>query len=62
MKINVEKYTIYFMGVNKDDKELLSHMFPYQKIDIQNGIKYLGFHIKLNVLLKERSRLANSKN
>jgi len=48
MKVNVGKYSISCMGTNEEDMKFFTQSFPCQAVDINKGIKYLGFYIKPN--------------
>jgi hypothetical protein len=51
MLINTQKSSMSFFGLDEEEVSLLSHLFPYQQTDLENGIKYLGFMLKCNVPL-----------
>jgi len=48
MEINLEKSTLSFYEVSEEDCRVLSYLFPYQQIDFNLGLKYLGFVLKPN--------------
>jgi hypothetical protein len=48
MQINVEKFIVTFYGIYDDEWGCLSHMFPYQQLDVNSGVKYLGFVLQPN--------------
>jgi hypothetical protein len=48
MKVNVGKYSISCMGTSEEDMRFFTQLFPYQVVDLNKGIKYLGFYIKPN--------------
>jgi hypothetical protein len=48
MKVNSQKYSVSFNGVEEDYVRLHLQLFPYQHGDFQVGFKYLGFFTKPN--------------
>jgi hypothetical protein len=48
MLINYVKSIISFWGIPNEEKRFYAQQFPYQQVDLQNGLKNLGFIIKPN--------------
>jgi hypothetical protein len=48
MMVNVGKSRVSFLEVSEENKLYLLNLFPYTKVDLQAGIKYLGFYLKPN--------------
>jgi len=46
MIINLNKSTLSMWDTLEHEKEHFSQLFPYQVIDMDRGLKYLGFHLK----------------
>jgi hypothetical protein len=40
MKINLGKSTVSYMGVSEEDMRYFSQMFPYKKVNLQNGLNF----------------------
>ena len=54
MQINEDKFCLYYSSL--DDYEIITlwNSFLFSAIKLENGMKYLGFHIKLcRYLLKD---------
>jgi hypothetical protein len=49
MTINLEKSMIFLWGITKQEKNYITQIFPYQLVDLDLGLKYLGFHLKPNL-------------
>jgi hypothetical protein len=47
------KYTLFTLGMNADQCIGFGRHFPYQHLDLNDGIKYLGFTLKTNCYGKE---------
>jgi hypothetical protein len=52
MIINLDKSTLSMWDILKHEHEYFSQLFPYQVIDMDQGLKYLGFHLKPNLYKK----------
>jgi hypothetical protein len=50
--INIEKYSISFVGLSNVDRVYISQFFPYHHIEIEGGLEQLGFILKPNDYLK----------
>jgi hypothetical protein len=50
--INLEKSTLSMWEIIELEKGCLSQLFPYQVIDMDQGIKYSKFHLKPNLYKK----------
>jgi hypothetical protein len=61
MLVNVDNFLVYFLGIPTDDKICFSTMFPYNHINIEDGMKNLGFVINLNDYLKKYQSLLIDK-
>jgi len=48
MTNNVYKSKISFYRMEKEVEIFFKIVFPYKTLDFQEGIKYLGFHLKPN--------------
>ena len=48
MMTNTGKSIISLMNILKEEKELFKRMFPFIVVELQDGIKYLGFYLKPN--------------
>jgi hypothetical protein len=48
MKITLGISIVSFLRVDDDHIRFISQLFPFQQINLQNGLKYLGFNIKPN--------------
>ena len=46
IKASIGKSTISFSSVSDEDIKFFFEMSPYQHIEFQSGLKYLGFYIK----------------
>jgi hypothetical protein len=49
MKINITKLTISLWGISKREKNIITQLFPYNVVEIDDGLKYLGFELKTNI-------------
>jgi hypothetical protein len=52
MKINLSKSSISLSGINELVKFFIMQMFPCNLVDHDEGLKYLGFQLKPNLLLE----------
>jgi hypothetical protein len=52
MKINIAKSTISFWGLSERGKNIITQMFPYNVVELDVGLKYLGFQLKDNMYKK----------
>jgi hypothetical protein len=52
MIINLDKSTLSMWDIPEHEKGYFSQLFPYQVIDMDQGLKYLGFHLKPNLYKK----------
>jgi hypothetical protein len=48
MIINVHKSTVSFYRMEAGTKDFFKSLFPFEILNFQEGIKYLGFHLKPN--------------
>jgi hypothetical protein len=48
MLININKFSIPFTRLEDKEVHYFSQIFPFQRIDNENVLKYLGFHLKPN--------------
>jgi hypothetical protein len=46
MIINLNKSSMPMWRISEQEKGYFSHLFPYQKIKLDQGLKYFGFHLK----------------
>jgi hypothetical protein len=49
MKINLAKSMISLWGIPKMVKNHIIQLFPYNLVDLDVGLKYLGFQLKINL-------------
>jgi len=54
MSINLEKSSLCMWGVTEQENDYITQLFPYQVIELEHGLKYLGFHLNLNLYKKMR--------
>ena len=52
MLVNIEKSTITCSNLNEQEIQRLANRLPYRILDIDDGLKYLGYYLKLNAYLK----------
>jgi hypothetical protein len=52
MKINLEKSTLSLWGIPEQEMNYFSQILPFKLIDLDMGLKYLGFHLKPNMYKK----------
>ena len=48
MEINMQKSTLYFNRVEEEHVRETLQLFPFHKVDFQDGNKYLGLLLKSN--------------
>jgi hypothetical protein len=48
MMVYIAKSTISFAGIHDEDVNVFLELFPYQRVELQDGLKYLRFFIKRN--------------
>ena len=48
MEINERKYTLTTHLLSVEENQELSRVFPFNKVDIDEDLKYLGFCLKAN--------------
>ena len=54
MQINEEKSTLYHYGLDEYEIITLHNIFSFSVVKLENGMKYLGFHLKpCRYLLKD---------
>jgi hypothetical protein len=53
MKINLEKSTLSLWGIPEQEMNYISQILPFKCIDLDMGLKYLGFHLNPNMYKKE---------
>jgi hypothetical protein len=53
MQINLQKSTIFFTDLEREEGYLYKILFPFTTQDFSAGLKYLGFHLKPNNYLKK---------
>jgi len=53
MQINIQKSTLSFTDLEREEEELYKRLFPFTPLDFSAGLKYLGFHLKPNNYLKK---------
>jgi hypothetical protein len=46
MKMNLEKSTLTLWGTHEHEMNYISQIFPFKLIDLDMGLKYLGFLLK----------------
>jgi len=53
MLINSSKSLVISWGLSKPKNHYINHIFPFTTTTFKFRIKYLGFHINVNLYLKE---------
>jgi hypothetical protein len=53
MQINIQKSTLSFTELGREEEELYKRLFPFTPLDFSAGLKYLGFQLKPNNYLKK---------
>jgi hypothetical protein len=53
MQINIQKSTLSFTKMEREEEELYKRLFPFTPLDFPAGLKYLGFQLKPNNYLKK---------
>jgi hypothetical protein len=53
MQINARKSTLSVHKLEAEEMTYYHSLYPYEVKDFDAGLKYLGFHIKLNYYKKE---------
>jgi len=53
MVVNMEKYTISFMGVDEVERMESLIFFPFKEVKLSSRIKYLDFYLKPNDYTKK---------
>lgn len=46
MKINVQMYSIFVHNLDDREIKLIRFVFPYFVVDMEDGFKYLRYHLK----------------
>jgi hypothetical protein len=52
MKINIQKSTLSANNLSIEELDQYKSLFPFELVDFDKGIKYLGFHLKTNCYQK----------
>ena len=52
MVVNIDKSTITCSNLTEKEIQRLANRLPYRTLDIDDGLKYLGFYLKPNAYLK----------
>ena len=52
MVVNIEKSTISCSNLSEQETHRIALCFPFRMMDLDAGIKYLGFFLKPNSYLK----------
>jgi hypothetical protein len=53
MKVNLGKLVIYPLGMDANIRNSISRFFSFQRMNFEDGLKYLGFILKHNNYKKE---------
>ena len=53
MSISVQKYIFFHSCENPDIRNHIASLFPYKMHNLDEGFKYLGFHLKPNGYRKD---------
>jgi hypothetical protein len=53
MIINIAKSTISLWGISEMEINFITYMFPYNMVELETGMKYLGFQLKANLYKKK---------
>jgi hypothetical protein len=59
--INLNNSIISMCGITEQEQGYFSHLFPYQEIELDEGLDYLGFHLKPNLYYKGDCWLQSGK-
>lgn len=47
MEINMVKYTFYTFGLHDLQNSRMEMIFPLQHLELNNGVRYIGFNFKV---------------
>jgi hypothetical protein len=53
MQINIQKSTLSFSEMEREEVDTYQSLFPYTVQDISGGLKYLGFQLKRTTIAKK---------